>query len=806
MDLRQRYTSASIKTAENLKTIATAPGVRSISRLSLPEIEAVTDLIARIVPAGNVPGMILSGMARISGRRIPPQVVRRDIDLLFKGVEQTLDHAVYTAFFAGPAAILWGYQNLLKLAGKPPEAAFPEGTWQFYIEYALREDTARHTNETHGFATALRQHNLRLAPADQITAWVMAAIHTLHQYPQLLANEWYERMAITLLQAAVEDSPHAARYARLYRAWQQRIPYRRGPDAAGQTYPAYRRARFEKFLQAATADLPASLRGVWRSSLQQALTESLPAYQQQMSILAWLQADSHGETRIPIRFEQAYAALTIQGRYALLRASEGERGLPADVRRVRAQVAALLEALPDQPATDLTELARTRRAALSELRARLPGALAHELNLLRMAPILINADGRAADRPLTRVRQGERGVGDHPLTIFLTPESAVFDQSHIFFDGAWGAALAEIITNEALSWAVYLASQQEAPEAGSPPHFLRLERNPATQALIAQAPKVPAEAAAENTAVNLPAIINLRRLFKRRNDLLSLTVNDLLVLYRAIHAHTYRPAPRLVEELKRLRRKGKSRAAAEAALKTLENPQGETPSVLIPIDASLRAPYQRIYPLSFEVPLAELNLLELSRRTIAALDALEQNPTAHSPLEQEFDRLQRTYLAALAGFGEVMSRAKEIAARGESASVGSIKLLAHLPTPLQRLLDKIPQQFDVLNDIIKGREVFSNIGVVVPSSTLTRFTSAKDDNDHKTLVWGVMTTARGRMHLSLRDFRPHVAQLHVLGRMDLADRIAQDYLDAYANGLNRFVNELYRITVASRQTRVHRTP
>jgi hypothetical protein len=60
--------------------------------------------------------------------------------------------------------------------------------------------------------------------------------------------------------------------------------------------------------------------------------------------------------------------------------------------------------------------------------------------------------------------------------------------------------------------------------------------------------------------------------------------------------------------------------------------------------------------------------------------------------------------------------------------VSAIKLLAHLPKPMQRLLDQIPQRFDVLNDIIKGREVFSNVGAVAADSTLTRFMTAKDDN------------------------------------------------------------------------------
>ncbi|GAB4526006.1 MAG: hypothetical protein Fur0018_11020 [Anaerolineales bacterium] len=802
MDLHSRYTSASIKTAENLKTIATAPGLRSISRLSLPEVEAVTDLISRIVPAGNVPGVILSGLARLSGHRVPPQVARRDIDLLFKGVEQTLDHAVYAAFFAGPAAILWGYQNLLKLAGKPPEAAFPEGTWQFYIEYALREDTARHTNETHGFASAMVQHQLRLSPADRLTAWTMAAIHTLYHYPALLANEWNERMSIALLQAATQGSPHAARYAGLYRAWQRQIPYRREADAENQNYPAYRQARFKQFLQAATTDLPGSLRQAWQVALGEARTASLPAYQRQMSILAYLQPDTYGETRTPLRFDQAYVGVIFQGRYALVRAADLKHGLPANAHQVRAQIQALIYRKPQAAPANLTALARTRRAALADLRPRLPERMGHELNLLRSAPILINADLTDASQPLTRLRQSERGVGDHPLTIFLTPQTAVFDQSHIFFDGAWGAALAEILTNEALSWAVYL-SEQEPPTSAAPPQLLTLERPPAVQMLIEQAPKASIEAAAENTAINVPAIINLRRLFKRRSDLLTLTVNDLLVLYRAMHACSYQPARPLLQALTHLQANGRSRAAAEAALQALSNPEGIVPAILIPIDASQQNPAERIYPLSFEVPLAELDLLALAQRTIEALNTAEAHPSA-DPASSTFDELQRAYLAALAGFGQVMQHAKDIAGRGESASVGTIKLLAHLPTPLQHLLDKIPGKFDVLNDIIKGREVFSNIGVVAPNSTLTRFTSARDDNEHKTLVWGIMTTDRGRMHLSLRDFRPHVAQLAAIERLDLADKIAQDYLDAYANGFNRFIADLHRITLASRQTRLHR--
>jgi len=198
-DPHRHYAEASVKTADSLKTVALLPAVQELSRLSLPEIEAVADRIAQLVPAGNVPGVILNGLANLAERKPPLKVIRRDIDLLFRGVEQLLDKVVYSAFFAGPAAIIWGYQNILRLAGKQPEDAFPEGVWQFYVDYALREDTARHANETTGFDDLVDRHEIRLRPVDRLTAWVMAAIHCLHQYDELLANEWRERVYLALL-------------------------------------------------------------------------------------------------------------------------------------------------------------------------------------------------------------------------------------------------------------------------------------------------------------------------------------------------------------------------------------------------------------------------------------------------------------------------------------------------------------------------------------------------------------------------------------------------------------------------------
>ncbi len=118
------------------------------------------------------------------------------------------------------------------------------------------------------------------------------------------------------------------------------------------------------------------------------------------------------------------------------------------------------------------------------------------------------------------------------------------------------------------------------------------------------------------------------------------------------------------------------------------------------------------------------------------------------------------------------------------------------------MLDQVPSRFDVLNDIIKGREVFSNVGAVAPTSTLTRFITAKDDNEKKTLAWGVITDAQGVTRISLRDFRPHVALLVACERKELATRVAEDYLESYVHGLNDLIRDLRHITRASRETRM----
>lgn len=796
---------------EGLKAIARSRANAENDQVALPELQAVSELVSKVAPARNAMGVIFSGWQRIAGRRLPPGVARQDINRLFDSLSGIKDGTLLATIMGAPAVMLWFYQQMVRLSGKEMADAFPDGTWQFYVEYSMREDTARHANETRGFDAALRRQKIALPPADRVTAWVMAAIHCLHNYNALLENEWRERAAIEALRVVTESLPDAEKYARLYRSWETKRPFDLPAEAGEQSYVAYRRQVFNQFMAQATTRLPdASLR-VWAQKLRGLEASDLRNYQRQMSILAYLDPGPYNETRTPIPLEKAHIGLIYQGRYFLIPVCQPDQPKPPSIQALRAQITDIFQQPPSAKTSEsLIPLAEIRRSEWPALREKLSTALVSKLDALRYAPILLNCDPRPRNQPLAELRLAERGIGDHALTIFDTSDSFVFDQSHIFFDGVWGAALAEIITDEATYWGIYLGqnpnrassirkaiARLQGRRIDPPPRSLEFRWGERDTRILQHATRRLPEAAAETEDINLPAIIAQRDLMRKRNNKLRLTINDFLVLYRAIHALTYRPDAGLLAELGELKRTPATAEAAQLALEALDPNNQVNPSMLIPVDASQRAPRDRLQPMNYEVPLADLKVLRLHADTLLALQAYK-NAKEHerAALSEKFEQLQREYLAMLAGFGETLSKAKEIALRGESAAIGSMKLLAHVPAPVQSVLQKIPTRFDVLNDLIQGREVFSNIGAVAATSSLTRFITAKDDHGKKTLAWGVLTDAEGILRVSLRDFRPHVPALAALGRLDVAHRIAQHYLDAYAEGLNNYIRDLRHIMLA----------
>jgi hypothetical protein len=315
--------------------------------------------------------------------------------------------------------------------------------------------------------------------------------------------------------------------------------------------------------------------------------------------------------------------------------------------------------------------------------------------------------------------------------------------------------------------------------------------------LIEQSTAVAPEVSAETKAVKLPAIQALLKQLRQRNELLALTVSDLLILYRAIHHATYQPSSHLLVELSRLQESRRTETAANAALAAFND--HTPPALLIPIDASQQKPSERIYPLVLEVPLSELNLLPLQAQTEQSLAAYEQTIGNETAVYARFDAAQRAYLAALAHFSQVMHGARQVALTGETSSSQMMKLMAQLPPAMKRLLDKIPGRFDVFNELMRGSEIFNDVGTAPDGSSLSRFATGKDDSDKKALAWGILTDASATLVITLRDFRPHVAALIAAGHQRLAADMTQHYLDSYAHGLNRTVSDLQRITRRSRQ-------
>lgn len=757
-----------------------------LTYLPLPEREALIEEVSRVVPAGNVPGLIAAALAHLPERAIPAHLNRRNMALLMQGMQTFLDRAVFRTFFAGPAAVLAAYQMILRLAGKDLDQSFPEGTWQFYVEFGLREDTSRHACETLGFQQALENERLNLNPADRLAAWVSAAGWLLRIYPDLLAQEFTERVQLRHLAQHI-DQP------RLGDDWLKKRPYH-APRDGGKEYLDHRREVYEGFVQNLLARLNPRLRRQIETSWKQGAEQrarDLTAYQRQMSILACLTPSDHSDSRNPLQPEQWHIGVIAAKRYFLL-----DSITLSSLDHTRQMCAVLLARKNDERPTATLDrtLVTTPRREQSTLRRLLPPETLTELELLRTAPILINWDVSKA-MLLSDIRQGQRGIGDHALTVFQTPQSTVFDLSHIFFDGPNGMATAEILTGQAIRVARQIARDPHHITIGTLRIKTLVLQTPSN--VTAQARKSPpiAETSAESNRARLDLIQEVRRILYRRNAALRLTVNDFLVLYRAVFGPLYFPAPTLLRALADLSAETdpKVRNAAQLAMSALDAARAPNPALLIPIDATSISPRERIYPTTVRNPIS--NLIDQHKRTLEALWAMEARNPRHPPAETAIVLRDRRgeYLASLQAFSERMANYKNVSLQGESISTATIKLLAGLPPSLQRLLDSLPGRFDVVNDVVKGQEVFSNVGQVSSASSLARFNTAKDDNEKKTLAWGVLTDAQGVMHLSLRDFRPHVAALMGIRQRTLAQHMAQDYLDKYVIGLNAYLDELLLI-------------
>lgn len=832
----------------------------SLTRLDIGSIRALKQDVAEIFPASNLPSFLLQGLIQLEDRTLKPDKVAADLRVLFRGTKQI---GLYGTFLVAPAMVLYGYQKLLALAGKDIESAFPDGPWQFYTQFGLREDAARHCVETVGFQRAAPKAD----PLDEATCWVAAAIQILFDYDELLANEWEERALPRALEdilaerarglRGVEPLPRkqlereqalAERVVRLRSSfkldgleagWAARRPYGVPPGTPPAQFPAHRRKLFREHVAQGLRHAPQDLRDSLDALLSERREQDRPAYQRQMTILTLLEAGSYQDRRAPIPIQQAQVALIVNGRYYLIDvcardskggllmfpADGGSDGRPLELRETEAglrdqrdtpvqidlrgrvrlgdnpyfrlrpptlaalksQVAAAIRAAQQREPSELSAglaldllLAAAPRERQADLRSNLDERSRAALERLRHVPIVINWDLHDGAQPLPGVRQTRRGLGDHALTLVRTRDGMIFDMSHIAFDALWGMAVAEIMTNTATA----LLPEVSAAAAGraSAPAALSLS----TPAALRQREALRvAEAAAETRAIDLGPIQDLRDRLKRRE--LQMTVNDVLLLARCIHAATYQPSPAAQRALDDVRALEDGPALAQLFLGHLEEQRAINPSLLIPMDACAVSPRQRIFPATFRNPYPDL-LLHLER-----CEELRGRRVSRDELAQA----QKSLFHAMWGFSALLRELRQVTMRGESFTMAALRLMGHLPGTMQALVDQIPQKIAILNEIIKGREVFSNVGRVAKGSSITRFASARDDGETKLLVWGIVTDGHGRLVITLRDFRPHVAPLARQGRDDLAYLLAQDYLDAYAATANALPGRILRALARS---------
>lgn len=850
------------QTRQSLDTIKDSSLV-SITGLGIGEVRTLKQEISEIFPASNLPAFLLQGLLQLEDRTLKQDRITADLRVLFRGTKQI---GLYGTFLAAPALVLRGYQKLLALAGKDVESAFPDGPWQFYTQFGLREDAARHCVETTGFERAAPT----ASDSDKLTCWAYAAMCLLFAYDDLLENEWQERMLPRLLDLLLEERAAAAvakvlprrakeadreraidehvaqmrqeyKLDRLISGWAAKRPYSGPPGAPLDDYAKFRRGRFRAYLDQALRALPADLRAALDQRLEERRARDLPAYQQQLTVLMTLTPEVYQDHRTPLPPYLAGVAVVAGGRYYLLdacarddqgrllifprdgapdsvgialtlaRADDGSlrdrynravevdrrgrvhagddvigRLRPPPIEHVKGQIEAILRQARagDLPPTDLL-LAQTPRARQSQLRALLDDSVQAELTMLRRALIVINWDVHDGSLPLAELRRTRRGCGDHALTLIRTDRSVVFDMSHIFFDAVWGMALAEIATG--LAGALCPLVSGARPVGVKPVAPAHLAATPAfLEAAQAAGAEVPAEVAAETSAVDLRALSRLR--YRMSEIELDLTVNDLLLLARCAHTASYKPGLIAQRALAAIGGLEGGPALAQQIEARVEEERGLNPALLIPMDASSADPRLRLFPTTFRNPLPEL-LPRLERCDALVHGLRRANEADRQTFEQERQMLYRE----LRTFGELLRALKQVTMRGESFTTAALRLLAHLPGPMQHLVDLIPQKISILNEIIKGREVFSNVGKVAASSSITRFASARDDGETKLLIWGVMSDAHGQMYVTLRDFRPHVAALQRLGRADLAQALAQDYLDAYAISANDLVRRIQRV-------------
>src|SRR5690554_4077723 len=118
-----------------------------ITRYPEPNMSDPSEPLESYYASDTLGGLIRSGFTLLMARRVRPRATWWVKRLHLSNIP---DYLLYLILIVIPAIILETFQRLRSLlTGKPRE--HPGGSWQYYLQTGLREDSARHTNETTGY-------------------------------------------------------------------------------------------------------------------------------------------------------------------------------------------------------------------------------------------------------------------------------------------------------------------------------------------------------------------------------------------------------------------------------------------------------------------------------------------------------------------------------------------------------------------------------------------------------------------------------------------------------------------------------
>lgn len=691
-----------------------------------------------------------------------------------------------------------------------------EPLFQAFAKKALRDDAARfsvecvwstdrHQTAKHRALGAARGANIYPSPAlhgetSLLAGCIFTVAQLLYHYADLLACEWDNRMYARDLASSVLSGQAGASPLQTIGRVSIEPSAEMFADLAAYVR-AYERALEERRQRCAQLFAHSGYDAALQAHMGRR-ERDLPAYQRQMSLLQSLRPGRHGDVPVPIPIDKLSIAVRKGNRYVLIPVYMPEQGRATGSYRMisREEIRGYAEyigGLPDEGPLSLNpSLPRILRRYQHGVRKRYSPEALTELEVLASAPVVINWNIHDASRNLSLIRQTQRGGNDQPLTLIRTERGVVCDFSHILFDGLWASSVAHYVTHFTTS--ITNSELEDTVAAAKEPPFLDVpadrQEESSPSAVIAARPdrartvqlerdvdnkereathtdKLVHEVSAELGGIELKSLTASLQLMNLHG--VTITLNDLLLLARMLHAKTYKPSMDVEQALASLTEPKEAQSAARLWRKRMEVERQCPPALLIPIDATERDPKERLYMTSIRPNDLPKGLLE----------QLAQLLHPRSATTNSFPTIMRGVNERLAETGLIFRKKFNLARQGRSFSTKASRLFVASPYPMRDAGDWVTEQVKGLRTRVKGDELFSNLGQMPPWSTATRFMSARSSGKAQQRVWGIMTDNRQQLMITLRDFHPFTVMLIRNGQGHLAASILQDYLNAFGDTL-----------------------